>query len=70
MKFREQDAKSEDRPNPGDPGPEIPDPSDTQPVDPKENEKIHAYERVHGPGPKDAGKGEAGDDALARLKRR
>jgi hypothetical protein len=68
-----------DRPNPGDPGPEIPDPDETRPRDPREVPVIAPVEhdthgtpfkRVDGPGPDDEGKGAAGEDALKRLDRR
>ncbi len=67
-----------DRPNPGDPGPEIPDPDDTRRVDPRETPQIapmdhdshgNPIQRVPGPGPNDEGKGAAGNDAIERLER-
>ncbi len=58
------------RPNPGDPGVEVPDPDETKRVDPREDERIPEFERVDGPGPNDAKEGAAGPDALDRLKRR
>jgi hypothetical protein len=67
------------RPNPGDPGAEVPDPRDTRRVDPQDDDRIPAdqrseepgFERVDGPpGPNDEGQGAAGTEALDRLDRR
>ena len=66
------------RPNPGDPGPEIPDPEETRRVDPREARENAPVDhdthgtpivRVPGPGPDDEGAGAAGEEAMERLDR-